>query len=151
MLPRVRLRSLSIDGYFWITGHRRRYVRIACPSSFVAEIMQKYLKILGVPQPMTSAHHAHTNSVAERYNQSLRAILTKLWHGAVRRWDEVLPETLFATRVRVHQVIRSTPFELPYGVKPRLPLSIHKPSVFLGPDENRRYRVRERRHVAGCQ
>ncbi|MEL7520270.1 MAG: RNase H-like domain-containing protein, partial [Cyanobacteria bacterium J06553_1] len=111
-------------------------------TSFIAQMMQKYLQIIGVRQTLTSAYHPRTNSIAERYNQTLGAILTKVCHGAVRRWDEFLPEALFATRVRVHRVTKATPFELLYGVKPRLPLSIHRPNVFLGPDEDMRYRVR---------
>ena len=111
-------------------------------TSFIAQMMQKYLQIIGVRQTLTSAYHLRTHSIVERYNQTLGAILTKVCHGAVRKWDKFLPEALFATRVRVHRVTKATSFELLYGVKPRLPLSIHRPSVILGPDEDMRYRVR---------
>ena len=111
-------------------------------ASFAGSVMEHYLKLLGTKRTMTSAYHPQTNSMAERYNQTLGAILTKQCRGAVRRWDEFLPEAVFATRMRVHRTVGVTPFELLYGVKPRLPLSIHPPAVTLSQDEDMWTRVR---------
>lgn len=98
--------------------------------------MEYYLQMLGTNRTLTSAYHPQTNSTAELSNQTLGAILTQLCKDAVRRWDEFLPEAVFATRMRVHRPVGVTPFELFYSVKPRLPLSFHPPSVTLSQDEH---------------
>lgn len=44
--------------------------------------------------------------------------------------------------MRVHHTVGITPFELLYGVKPRLPLSIHSSAVTLAQEEDKWTRVR---------
>ena len=111
-------------------------------SSFMANVLQTYLKLCHTKQTFTSAYHPRTNSTAERYNQTLGTILTKLTRGAVRKWDQFLTEAVFATRVRVHRVTGYTPFELLYGVKPRVPGLTTKPNIFLPEEHNMWHNVR---------
>ena len=69
----------------------------------------------------TSGYHPRTNGKCERFNGLLEKALFKCNTSKnPTRWPEYLAEALFACRVNKSSVTKWSPFELLYGVSPRL-------------------------------
>lgn len=90
--------------------------------NILSKVVAHYVQILKVKHRVTTPHHPRTNGRVERLNGVLGSMLTKMLVGKpTRLWDEYLPQAILATRIRVHSVANVSPFELVYGIKPRLP------------------------------
>ena len=115
----------------------------ACPEeilsdrakNFRAEELENYLSTLNVKHKLTSAYHPRSNGAVERLNRVFNGILTKYCEGHPKRWDEFIEQTLFTCRIRKHSATGISPFELVYGIKPKLPGDIITPHFIL-PDED---------------
>lgn len=90
-------------------------------NAFLADSVDLFEKTQKIKHLATSSYHPQTNGMVERMHAMLGHALTTLVDGATERWDEFLPQTLFALRVRTHAVTKYSPFYLLYGVEPRLP------------------------------
>lgn len=90
---------------------------------FTARAFQAYLTGVGVKQITTTVYHPCSNGRSERFNKSLKAMLTKLINGQRGNWDKELPNALMAYRNSVSSVTGHTPFHLMYGRRGRLPLT----------------------------
>ncbi|KAI7950620.1 hypothetical protein MJO29_009294 [Puccinia striiformis f. sp. tritici] len=91
-------------------------------SNYLSKGFQKFLATAGMKPVRTSGYHPQTNGKSERFNGILEAALFRLnTTGDPSRWEDVFPAALFLTRVHVSDSSRFSPFELLYGVKPRLP------------------------------
>ena len=55
---------------------------------------------------------------------------TKCVKGARHKWDQFIDEALFSCRVKTNSRTGVFPFELVYGVKPRLPGDIGRPFLW---------------------
>jgi hypothetical protein len=90
--------------------------------NLLSKVVAHYVQLLKTKHRVTTPHHPRTNGRIERLNGTLGAMLTKMLMGKpTRLWDEYLSQAVLATRVRVHSVSRVSPFELVYGIRPRLP------------------------------
>ncbi|KAI7952203.1 hypothetical protein MJO29_007834 [Puccinia striiformis f. sp. tritici] len=90
----------------------------------------------------TSGYHPRTNGKNERYNGILEAALFRLnTTGDPAKWETFLPAALYSTRIHTSDSSKFSPFELTYGVKPRLPSDrfplIAKKPLAPGEDELR--------------
>jgi hypothetical protein len=84
--------------------------------------LKRFLKTGKIKKLNTSGYHPRTNGKSERYNGILEAALFKLnTTGDPSRWEDYLPAALYSTRVHASDSSKFSPFELTYGVKPRLP------------------------------
>ena len=90
-------------------------------NAFLADSVDLFEKTQKIKHLATSSYHPQTNGMVERMHAMLGHALTTLVDGSTERWDEFLPQTLFALRVRTHAVTKYSPFYLLYGVDPRLP------------------------------
>jgi transposase InsO family protein len=90
-------------------------------SHFVNEFIRELNEILQVKHLLTTPYHPQTNGMTERYNQTLCRALARMADQAREDWDRYLPAAIFAYRVRRHTATGTSPFELMYGVPPRLP------------------------------
>lgn len=101
--------------------------------SFLAEGIAEYERRIGVHHIATTPHHPQTNGMVERMHAMLNHAITTLSDAQRERWDEFLPMTLFAIRVRRHATTNFSPFYLLYGVEPRLPVDPRPPPNTLQP------------------
>ena len=90
---------------------------------FCAKPFEYYLKELGVQHRKTTPYHPQSNGKTERFNRTLKTMLTRLVHSDRATWESQLGPALTAYRNTVSEVTGHTPFHLLYGRRARLPLT----------------------------
>jgi hypothetical protein len=85
--------------------------------------LPRYLKNMGCEQRLTTPYHPETNGKIERFNKTLKEMLTHLVNNDATEWEERLADALLAYRNSVSVVTGFTPFQLLYARRARLPLT----------------------------
>ena len=101
--------------------------------AFLSGLMEEVGQLLGFHKLNTSAYHPQTDGLVERYNRTLRAMLSKTVEYGKKNWDEQIPYVLFAYRAYLQEPTTESPFFLLYGHDPRLPSQ-----AMLSPAKTRR-------------
>ncbi|CAD6923626.1 unnamed protein product [Tilletia controversa] len=110
--------------------HNEVFMNFGAPRDFItdngenllAEVVEALMRGMNSRHRLATAYHPRTNGRVESLNGTLGKTLTKLLVGQqTRLWDRYLPQALFACRVRTHASTGYSPFQLVYGVEPRLP------------------------------
>lgn len=85
---------------------------------FVNMLMDKLSEKLKFVQRISSAYHPQTNSLVERFNQTLKKMLIKMTSSENQdTWDDYIKEALFAYRTQIQKSLKKTPFEVMFGRK----------------------------------
>ena len=92
--------------------------------AFVSEVMDELASIFGVGRSFSTAYHPQTNGAVERFNRTLKSMLSSFVNKRQDDWDALLPALLFAYRSARHQSTRASPFLLLYGREARVPSSL---------------------------
>ena len=100
---------------------------------FVADLMEKVLKLLGIRHSVSSPYHPQSNGLCEKANDTIKSLIKKVAHFNPGSWDRYLPCVLFAYRETPQETTGYAPFELVYGSLPRGPMSLVK-DLWLQPD-----------------
>ena len=103
--------------------------------NFESELMKEVFKLFGVHKLRTSPYHPLTDSQVERFNRTLKAIISSYVNDHHNDWDLHLPLALFAYRTSVHSSTRIYPFKAVYGRDATTPL------VLLGSTEEPKTRL----------
>ena len=93
-------------------------------AEFLSEVLQETAALMGITQLPTSGGHPQTDGLVERFNKTLKQMLTKLVAKGGRNWDTLLGPVLFAYRSTPHSSTGMSPFYLIYGRNPVLPTSL---------------------------
>lgn len=89
--------------------------------NFLSKEMTAFYQGAHIRKLNTSGYHPRTNGKCEKFNGILEKALFKCNTSRdPKRWPEYLAEPLFACRVNKSSVTQWSPFELLYGVSPRL-------------------------------
>ena len=102
-------------------------------AGFVEQGVQEFLQKHSILHARTTPYHPQSNGMVERMHAMLKSSISALAGGRTNRWDDVLPQALFAIRSRKHAVTGYSPFFLLYGVTPRLPADLDPPLGHLAP------------------
>ena len=94
-------------------------------SEFLSDVLQDTAFILGIKQLPTTPGHPQCDGLVERFNRTLKAMLTKVVANRGRDWDRLLGPLLFAYRTMVHSSTGETPFFLLYGRDAKLPTALN--------------------------
>ena len=100
---------------------------------FLSDGIKEFEKRQAIHHIASTPHHPQTNGMVERMHAMIGHAITTLTEAQPARWDEFLPMTLFAIRVRKHATTQFSPFYLLYGVDPRLPIDPRPPPSTLQP------------------
>ena len=90
---------------------------------FGATALRQYLKDLGIDHRRTTSYNPQSNGKCERFNGTLKRILTRLINNSRTDWQDQLGPALMAYNNSVSDVTQHTPYFLHYGRRARLPLS----------------------------
>ena len=88
---------------------------------FLSDVLQDTTFILGIKQLSTSPGHPQCDGLVERFNRTLKTMLSKLVVNKGRDWDQVLGPLLFVYRTMPHSSTGETPLFLLYGRDAKLP------------------------------
>lgn len=91
-----------------------------------SELMQIFLNDFDVGQIRTSPYHPETNGACEKFNGTIKNMITAVCDQYKTDWDTVLPWVLFAYREVPVQTLGCSPFELLFGRTASGPLSLLK-------------------------
>ncbi len=80
-----------------------------------------FFELLNVQHSKTSPYHPQCNAQMEVFNKTVKKYLAFYVNDSTLNWDKWLPALMLAYNTSYHSTIATTPFELPFGVKPRLP------------------------------
>lgn len=101
-------------------------------SQFISQATKLILENLGVHKVFSSMYHPQTNWAVERFNGPLKVMHAKVTAEHPPNWDALLPSVLFFAPWEVPQTsTKFSPFELLYGVIPRLFLCMAQILLFL--------------------
>ncbi|OMJ20592.1 Retrovirus-related Pol polyprotein from transposon, partial [Smittium culicis] len=101
--------------------------------AFLEDALPHYEQLLRIKHLPTTSYHPRTNGMVERMHQMLNHSLRCLTQDHIDRWDEFLPQVVFAIRARQHSVTKHSPFYLMFGVEPRLPCDTTPPRSTMQP------------------
>ena len=91
---------------------------------FCNSLVKEFCDVLATDQAMASPFHPQTNGLTERFNQTMITQLMKMVNNDANDWDKYLQPVAFAYRTNVQSSTRTSPFELLYGQKARLPIDL---------------------------
>ena len=90
---------------------------------FGAHALRNYLEDVGVEHRRTTSYNPQANGKCERFNGTLKRIITRLINNDRNTWEDQLGPALMAYNNSVSDVTSHTPYFLHYGRRARLPLS----------------------------
>uniref|UniRef100_A0AAQ5XHE4 Gypsy retrotransposon integrase-like protein 1 n=1 Tax=Amphiprion ocellaris TaxID=80972 RepID=A0AAQ5XHE4_AMPOC len=93
-------------------------------TNFTSRLLQLFHRQLGISPLKTTPYHPQTDSLVERFNQTLKKMLQKFVLDTGRDWDRWLPFLLFAYREVPQASTGFSPFELLYGWDVQGPLDL---------------------------
>ena len=104
-------------------------------SEFRNEVNAALMITFGIKHRLTTAYHPQANGLDARYNQTLINSLSKFAQEARSRWDENLPEVVYAYNTAVQESSRHTPFEAMFGWQAKLPINFNTQEDYIAEDE----------------
>ena len=90
---------------------------------FGAKALSDYLKALGIDHRQTTCFHPQANGKCERYNSTLKGIITRLINNTRDSWEDQLGPALMAYNNSVSVSTGHTPYFLHFGRRARLPIA----------------------------
>ncbi len=87
---------------------------------FVNKLLAELCEMLNVQHSKTTPYHPQCNSQVEVFNKTVKKYLASYVDETTLNWDEFLPALMLAYNTSYHSTIATTPFELLFGVRPRL-------------------------------
>ena len=92
-------------------------------SNFMSKLLKEVCHLMGVKPIRTSPYHPQTDGLVERFNQTLKAMLSRSAEEE-KDWHKLLPYVLFAYREVPQETTGFSPFGLLYGREVRRPLDV---------------------------
>lgn len=105
----------------------------------------------GIRHSFAAAEHQQSNGLAEKNNGVLVDRLAAYIAEDPATWDDHLSAAVFAINTSSQASIRTTPFEVCFGILPRLPVEAMLPELPEGDDEESRRRSMERRREVAAR
>ena len=93
-------------------------------SQFTSALMKEVSRLLSFKQLVTSPYHPICNGLVERFNGTLKKMLTRMCAERPKDWDKYIDPLLFAYREVPQESLGFSPFELIYGWPVRGPMQV---------------------------
>jgi hypothetical protein len=92
--------------------------------NFLSMLLELLYEKLDIKQLRTTAYHPECDGQSERFIRTLKSMIKSYVDENQSDWDENLNELAFAYNSSVHASTGYTPYELVFGVQPRIPLDL---------------------------
>ncbi|KAL5505725.1 hypothetical protein EMCRGX_G007206 [Ephydatia muelleri] len=93
-------------------------------SNFTSQLLAELYRLLNIHPIVTSPYHPQTDGLVERFNQTLKSMLSRFSEEEGKNWDKMIPYILFAYREVPQATTGFSPFELLFGRDVRGPLDV---------------------------
>lgn len=93
-------------------------------TNFISALFQNMCKLLKIKRLTSTAYHPQTIGALERWHRPLAEYLRNYIDKDPLNWDAWIPYAMFVYNSTPHSTHGFMPFELVFGSKPNLPLSI---------------------------
>lgn len=105
-------------------------------SNFQSDLMKRVCKLLRIRKIQTSAYHPESNGALERSHKTLKEYLRNYVNKNLNDWDNHIPFAIFMYNTTPHTSTKYSPFELMFGFKANIPISVSKnPEVVYNYDD----------------
>jgi hypothetical protein len=88
---------------------------------FVNKLYRELFDLLNIEHTKTTLAHPQCNAQFEVFNKTVKKYLASLVDDTMLDWENFLPALMLSYNTCYHSTIATTPFELLFGAKPRLP------------------------------
>jgi hypothetical protein len=88
---------------------------------FVNKLSARMMELMNVSHTRTSPAHLQCNSQVEVFNKTVKKYLASFMDDTALNWENFLPALALSYNTSYHSTIATTPFELLFGKKARLP------------------------------
>lgn len=92
--------------------------------NFQSELLAELWDLLDVHKMRTTPYHPECNGLTERFNRTLKTMLSCFVNEHQNNWDEYLDQLAFAYNTSVQSTTQFTPYELMFGRKAKLPIDL---------------------------
>jgi hypothetical protein len=90
-------------------------------SVFDSKDFEKFLKSKDIKHLTSAIHHHEANGIVERFNRTLEEMIRT--NGMqTKDWDDLVDKCLNQYRTTNHKITKKSPYEVVYGLRPRLPV-----------------------------
>ena len=104
-----------------------------CGREFCNQVVQEICRLWGCEKLKTTPWHPQTNSLAERYNQSIiNYMKCALENHTTLEWEAWLPMLQLSFNAHVHRATKETPYFMMFGRDPRLPYTNFRKNRWYG-------------------
>ena len=101
--------------------------------NFESVLFKEVGNILGMEKTRTTPLRPQSDGMVERFNRTLKNMLSKFVEENLRDWDRHLPILMMAYRSAVHETTGCSPSELMFGREIRLPVDL----LFSSPESDK--------------
>ena len=89
---------------------------------FIRTVMTEIKKQLNIKQATTTAYHPQTNGLVERFNWTMKEMLSMFIAENQKNWDKYLPYIVYAYNTSVYASTNETPFYLNHAYNSKQPM-----------------------------
>ena len=93
---------------------------------FCNKLSEELFQKLDIQHTKTSPAHPQCNAQVEVFNKTVAKYLSSFVDQSTLDWEQYIPMLMFSYNTSYHSTIMTTPFELLFGMKPRLPSFPHQ-------------------------
>ena len=93
-------------------------------TEFMSDVIKHVTKVLKMKHSISSAYHPQTNGALERSHSTLKDYLKHYITPKQHDWDKYISIAMFCYNTHIHSSTKFTPYELVFGVKPRIPSTL---------------------------
>ena len=88
---------------------------------FLNKVTEELYQLLQITGTHTSPAHPQCNAQVEIFNKTVAKYLSAYVNPSTLDWELYLPAMRFSYNTSYHSTTKTTPFQLTFGIKPRLP------------------------------
>ena len=92
--------------------------------NYQSDVLAKVYELLDINKLKTSPYHPECDGLTERFNRSLKTMLSCFVNDHQNNWDELLPYLAYAYNTSTHATTNHTPYEILFGRQPKIPLDL---------------------------
>lgn len=96
-------------------------------TEFSSCTLKEIKKLLAIKHKFCSPYHPESNGALERSHLTLKDFLKCYVNRDGDNWDAFLNFAIFAYNTSIHKSTSKTPYELVFGMEPRVPTNLTKP------------------------